>query len=127
MLWFRGGLFVVALLVLLPIAVLVHLYGRTPSIYRIPFPADKELTEQAAVQLTRQALKLDGKATGTMRPVTSGHKDLNGRDIYFLTRADDADRGWVFWWLEKPEYTWEYSVGIVREGDEVVCSINKPL
>ena len=44
-----------------------------------------------------------------------------------LRNRDNSDKGSVLWWLEKPDYTWEYSVGITKEGDEVVCSIYKPL
>ena len=115
------------LLILPQICVMLIIHFNRPSVYRLPFPAAKRLTEQDALELSKQALILDGKRTDTMRPVYSGHKDSEGREIYFLRNRDNPDKGSVLWWLEKPDYTWEYSVGITKEGDEVVCSIYNPL
>lgn len=82
-----------------------------------------ELAEEDVVELSRQALILDGKRSEKMRPVPSGYKDQGGRDLFFVRWNDE---GWILWWLERPDRIWEYSVGIKREGDEVVCTILKP-
>ena len=115
------------LLILPQICVMLIIHFNRPSVYRLPFPASKRLTEQDALELSKQALILDGKRTDTMRPVYRRRKDSEGRKIYFLRNRDNPDKGSVLWWLEKPDYTWEYKVGITKEGDEVVCSIYKPL
>lgn len=97
------------------------------SEYRFVFPTKKRLTEQDAIDLTKRALILDGKRSDAMRPVLSGHKDADGREVFFCRKGGDSDEGWVLWWLERPDHEWEYSVGITREGDMVVCTIARPL
>jgi len=118
----------VVLLFVLPLVyVLAVQRFRKPSEYRFSFPATRQLTEQDALALSRRAMILNGKHTDAMRPVPSGHKDVNGRDVYFCRKAGKADEGWVLWWLARPDHAWEYSVGITRDGDEVVCTICNPL
>lgn len=128
--WILGVLGFACLVVLIacPIPFLSFVVSPSPiPQYRFPFPAERPLTERDAIELSKQALIADGKQTDTMRPVASGHQDREGRDIYFyLTRAEAPENGWVLWWLERPECTWEYSVGIHRDGDEVVCAISRP-
>jgi len=127
--WIGCGLAVLAvsLFVLPLIYVLTGQYFRKPSEYRFPFPAEKRLTEQDALNLSRRAMILDGKRSDGMHPVLSGHKDADGRELFFCRKEGNSDEGWVLWWLERPDHEWEYSVGIAREGDEVVCTISKPL
>jgi hypothetical protein len=96
-------------------------------VYRFPFSNDKQLTEQAAIELTKQALILDGKYSATMRPVYSGHKDSQGREPFFCRREDDTNQGWVLWWINQPDHEWEYMVGLTKIGGEVECTISKPL
>lgn len=98
-----------------------------PAKYRLAFPATKRLTEQDAIEVTKLALILDGKRSHAMRPVPSGHKDADGREVFFCRKNGDSDEGWVLWWVERPDLGWDYMVGITREGDEVVCTISKPL
>jgi len=126
--WIRCGLIVVTVLIFMLSGVYVLQFKgvRKPSVYRFPFPAQKPLTEKDALDLSRQAMLLDGKRSGVMHPVLSGHKDTDGREVFFCRKGRNSDEGWVLWWLERPDYEWEYSVGIAREGDEVVCTISKP-
>ncbi|MDZ7620268.1 MAG: hypothetical protein U1E05_24975 [Patescibacteria group bacterium] len=98
-----------------------------PAKYRLAFSATKRLTERDAIEVTKRALVLDGKQSHAMRPVPSGHKDADGREVFFCRKNGDSDEGWVLWWLERPDHEWDYLVGITREGDEVVCTISKPL
>ncbi len=95
--------------------------------YRFSFPTDKQLTKRDAIELSRQALILDGKRSDTMRPVRQGRADTKGDDIFFLRWPPGSDDGGILWWLKRPDYTWEYNVGLRREGNEVVCSILEPL
>ncbi len=128
--WTLGGLIGLAALILIGVhfSILAALDLITkPSEHRLPFPADKRLTEREAIELTRRALILDGKRSDAMRPVPSGHKDSDGREMVFLTREKGAEEGSVLWWLERPACDWEDSVSIRREGDEVVCTIVRPL
>lgn len=116
-----------ALGMLLPQLYVVWIRGQKPTVYRIAFPEDRELTERAAIELTKQALVLDGKSTVGMRPVASGHNAPDGREILFLHDPNQTDSGSVLWWLQRIDCTWEYSVGVQREGMDVVCTIVKPL
>jgi hypothetical protein len=93
---------------------------------RIKFAADRPLTELAAIDLTKQALIQNGKSGPNMRPVPTGHHDALGAEIVFA-QNDEAHDGFVLWWIDRPEYTWEYMVRIARDGGEVVCTITKPL
>jgi hypothetical protein len=125
--WTRGIVVVVVGSILLHLCVLAALqvYFRS-SEYRFPFPAEKVLTEQDAVELSKRALILDGKRSDTMRPVLSGHKDAEGHEVIFCTGPDNPDRGWVLWSLGRPDRLWEYLVVVTRQGDEIVCIIGKP-
>jgi hypothetical protein len=127
--WTACGVFAgfALLLVVLVVYVLAVQYSRKPAEYRFPFPATKRLTEKDAIELSRRAMILDGNRSDAMHPVLSGHKDPEGHEVFFCRRGGSSDEGWVLWWLERPDHQWEYSVGIAREGDEVVCRISKPL
>jgi len=120
--WIGCGLLVAAALVFIVLAVL---HFQRPAEYRFAFPANKGLTEQDAIELSKQAMILDGKRSNTMRPVLSGHKDSEGHEAFFCRRRGNSDDGWVLWWLERPDVEWEYLVGITRERDELVCLISK--
>ena len=127
--WGGCGLLVFAVLafVLLYVYMLTqHNYRKLPE-YRFPFPAKKRLLEQDALDLSKRALIMNGKHSNGMHPVLSGHKDIDGHDVFFCRKDGNSDEGWVLWWLERSGHKWEYSVGITREGDEVVCKISKPL
>lgn len=94
-----------------------------PSVHRLPFLEEKKLTEQDVIELSRQALILDGKRSAEMHPISSGFKDGDGRDLFFVRHED---KGWILWWLQRPDRIWDYSVGIERIGHEVVCTIVDP-
>jgi hypothetical protein len=117
-----GALAVVFVAPHMYVALVIHF--RKPTEIRVSFPADRRLTEQDAIELTRKALVLDGKYADTMHPVA--RKDSEGREVIFLKRREDVDEGGVLWWLERPDDLWEYSVGISRDCDDVVCKIWKP-
>jgi hypothetical protein len=95
----------------------------TPTEHRFPLDADVELTQDVAIELSRKALILDGKAKETMRPV-AGWSD---GETLFMRSKSNPQEGQVLWWVSRPEYTWEYSVTVRRNGGEIVCSITKPL
>jgi hypothetical protein len=128
--WLAYG---VPLTVVLGVLLLPYLYFALvmhftkPSEVRIAYPAERQLTEQEAIELSKRALDLDGKRSDGMHPVASGHKDSEGRDIIVLRSSHKRDTGKVLSWLERPDCTWEYSVGISRERDEVVCTISEGL
>ncbi len=113
-------------LVLLMCCLISTQMGGGPTEYRFPFPPENTLSEKIAIELSRQALILDGKHSTSMRPVPSGHTDASGRELYYCTRQDNANAGFVLWWLERPSLAWEYMVGVTRQGNEVVCIISKP-
>ncbi len=119
---------VVALVFVLPfVFVLAIQHFRKPSEHRFSFPASKQLTGQDALELTRQAMILDGKSSDAMRPVLSGHKDADGYEAFFCRKSGISDEGWVLWWLKRPDHEGEYSVNITREANDAVCTITKPL
>jgi hypothetical protein len=126
--WIACGLFAGLVLLLVVLVACVHVveYFRKSPEYRFPFPAAKPLTEKDAIELSKRAMILDGKRSDVMHPVLSGHKDSEGREVFFCRRGGTSDEGWVLWWLERPDHQWEYSVGVAREGDDVVCRISKP-
>lgn len=120
-----AGIFV---LVVLPQVILyVAVQLRTPSVHRIPFPAERALTVQDAIAMSKEALSRDGKASVNMRPVPIGHKDEAGRDIIFGRNKNDTDGGYIVWWIDDPQKTWQYRVGLARDGDSIVCTIVTPL
>lgn len=127
--WITCSLFVgLVLLLVVPIAYVPAVQCfRKPLEHRFPFPATKRLTEKDAIELSKRAMILDGKRSDAMHPALSGHKDSEGREVFFFRRGGSSDEGWVLWWLERPDHQWEYSVGIAREGDAVICCISKPL
>jgi hypothetical protein len=84
------------------------------------------MTEEIAIDLTRQALILDGKSTPAMRPIAD-ESDPNGRPIFYSRNTINPDEGTVFWWLGRSDMLWEYSVRLRREGDKIVCSISRAL
>jgi hypothetical protein len=98
-------------------------YLTAPSVHRLPFPASEPFTEAAAVQLSRQALILDGKGSKGMHPVPYWHHD----DSVFVRNDLDPNKGCILWWLQLPDHAWEYKVDLTRRGDEVECAISKPL
>ena len=113
-------------LVLLMYCLISTQMGGGPTEYRFPFPPENTLSEKIAIELSRQALILDGKHSTSMRPVPSGHTDASGRELYYCTRQDNPSDGFVLWWLERPNLAWEYMVDVTRQGNEVVCIISKP-
>ncbi len=98
--------------------------GVGTSRLRLPFLAQRQLTDEDAIVLSKQALILDGKQSETMHPVASG-KDENGHDAVFLRLSKGSDQGFIIWCIDGSNNSWEYGVEIAREGDEVVCTITK--
>lgn len=128
--WAVGGLLAIAALILLGfsfcVLAVLHLIARS-SVHRFPFPANQPLTEWDAIELTRQALILDGKRSEAMRPVPSGHKDADGRETVFCRKSHGVEEGHVLWWLGRPDCDWEFEVSLHRNGDEVECKVFRPL
>jgi len=96
--------------------------GVGTSRLRLPFLAQRQLTDEDAIALSKQALILDGKQSETMHPVASG-KDENGHDAVFIRLTKGSDQGLILWSIGKPGNLCEFGVGITREGDEVVCTV----
>jgi hypothetical protein len=108
------------------LVVALQVYYR-PSEYRFPFPAEKALTQQEAIELSRRALILDGKRSDTMHVLSSGHQDAEGHDVLFGRDRDNLDRGAIRWSLGPPDLARKYSVVVTRHGNEIICLIYKPL
>ena len=91
--WIGCGVFIVAALIFMApyVCLLAVSYFQKVSQYRFPFSTTKPLTEQDAIELSRQALILDGKRSDTMRPVRSGHHDSAGREVFFCRKRDSSD------------------------------------
>lgn len=123
------GIAIVIALLLLPLVALPIIYFfQQPTLYRFPFPADRPLTEEDAVDLSRRAIILHGRQSAGMHPVPwSEHPDEKGRAPLFAKRDGYPDDGQVLWWIADPRCAWEYSVRVHRDGEEVVCEVARPL
>lgn len=125
-LWLAIAVAVVVAFPLLGMLLVVHL--QKPSVYRFPFAATKQLTDEEALELTKEALVLDGKGSEGMHPVPwAGQTDAAGRQVVFARREGYADEGTILWWISRSDCVWEYSVHVTRKGDEVVCAISRLL
>ena len=60
------------------------------------FSDQRPLTEQVAIEITRQALEADGYDTSVIAPVEYGHKYPEGHSERLFMR-DDVNAGRVFW------------------------------
>jgi hypothetical protein len=125
--WIGGLLALLLVFLVLPsIAALVYLRSASPRDYRFPFPSGTQLDEQAALELSKAALVLDGREATVLRPVLSGHTDSLHREVYFARNVTIPDRGWVLWSCGPSGRVWDYKVNVERSGEEVVCQVVTP-
>ncbi len=91
-----------------------HYYGIDPS---------AKLTEELAIQFTRQALVDDDKATAKMVPEPywpdSQFENPEEAERLFARNRIDSNSGYVIWSVG-------YHVRIEREGAQIVCRVYKP-
>lgn len=106
---------------------LVGLVVVAPAIYRnlnphkhkFSVPAESELTEELAVDLTRQTLEAEGFNVNDIIPLAWGSREYKGKPEQFLARNTiDPDEGYVLW--NCGDSGWR-SVWIEKKQHEAVC------
>ena len=98
----------------------------TPVVVRLPFPASQELSEEDGITLSKEALMMAGKGSPAMHPVPTGHKNQRGNDIIYYRSRTRPNEGFVLWRVQCNDCEWDYSVGLLRNGAEVECTLSIP-
>ena len=96
------------------------------------FSDQRALTEQLAIEITRQALEADGYDTSVLAPVEHGHQGRPGHsDRFFLfqRRGPSDTSGRILWGPalggspDKDNAVWKYKVRIEQRGSEIRCRV----
>jgi hypothetical protein len=119
------GIVVVSGIILAVCALAAIGYGSSRAIH-IEFPSDMPMSDGDAIEMSKQAMILDGKQTDAMRPIPWGPVGSPRGDLFFARVEGKRDEGDVLWWLGSRNQLWEYTVHVSRKGDKVICTIRKP-
>ena len=120
-----GLVIFLAVVMTVPQLFLILIVNSSPTDYRLSFPAEKDLTDQDAIDLSRQALFLHDNDSQFVGPINTGHTDSGGHPIVFSRKADKPDAGWSLWRVKGSPNTWNYMVSIRRVADHVICRVSK--
>lgn len=85
-----------------------------------------DLTEEVAINYSRNALRDAGVSVKSARPVMYWPAETpDVKDRYFARNADDENRGYVLWKVDDSAEVWNYQVTVVRDGARIRCTIGR--
>lgn len=101
----------------------VFFWHITPSVHEFPVGPDVQLTEEVAIEYTRKALVLDGKASPGMHPFKWTDREFD----YFARNTLDPNRGQVLWEIDSDRRGWDFAVNIEKTDSKITCSIYRSI
>jgi len=108
---------------LLTLLLLIGIYGCKENVCMDGVDERFVITDDAAVALTKNALKDFGLDIENLEPVHY----WDGKDEYFARNATQQSDGYVLWHQYGKSTKYEYSVSIKRKGSKVYCDVGKAL
>lgn len=89
---------------------------------KIPFPQEQNITEEDAINITRQAFKDSGFDITQIEPAPYWEKSNNSERI-FARNSTDKNQGYVLWRIKNDDKRrFHYSVSLRKKGDYVICN-----
>ena len=100
----------------------------SPRRIEIRFESASKLTEEAAIQATKQALISIGHSSPDMRPATLYPGVPNGQQgRYFHRPSPSSEAGILLWHVHRSDRSfWRIRVDVMRQGARVVCTVHRP-
>ena len=97
-----------------------------PREHRFQIPATSELTEQVALEFTKEALEVEGKSSPGMLPRPYRDNDPANRvERLFARNTLDPLSGYVIWRVPQQGHVVEYGVSIEKRGTEILCTVHR--
>jgi hypothetical protein len=106
-------------------AAIALLLACTPREFKYSLPGSDPLSEAAAIEWSRRALR-DAGLPQDMQPITYWPTDTaNVKERFFARNDTDPNRGHVLWKLPRGTLVWDYHVALIRSTGQVVCVVRR--
>lgn len=104
------------------ISVLLFLTGCDEINCKIPFPQEQNITEEDAINITRQAFKESGFDITQIEPVPYWENSNNNEQI-FARNSSNKNQGYVLWRIKNDDKKkFHYSIYLRKEENYIICN-----